>query len=68
MRMEELIYGILTTENPFSAHSEQAAFRKVSTSWHRFIRWPSAVARQTKDAVEFEEQTRRREMGEAEEG
>lgn len=60
-RMEDLIYGILTTENPFSTQSEQSAFREVSTSWHRFIRWPSAVAGQTNDAVAFEEQSRRAE-------
>jgi hypothetical protein len=54
-RMEELIYGILTTENPFSTQSEQASFRKMSVSWHRFIRWPSATAGADKAAVDPDE-------------
>jgi superfamily II DNA helicase RecQ len=54
-RMEELIYGILTTENPFSTQSEQASFRKVSVSWHRFIRRPSATAGKDEVAVGLDE-------------
>lgn len=57
--MKELIYGILSTGNAFSTQSEQAIFREVSTPWHGFIRWPLAVTGKTKDAVEFEEQSRR---------
>ena len=53
-RMEELIYGILTTENPFSTQSEQASFRKVSVSWHHFIRWPSTATGNGKPTIDLE--------------
>lgn len=60
-RMEELIYGILTTESPFSTQSEQAAFRKVSVSWHSFIRWPSAISGKAEQATDLEKHGKRSE-------
>ena len=41
-RTEELNYGVTMTESPFYTLSEQRAFRKVSTDWHRFLRFSSA--------------------------
>jgi superfamily II DNA helicase RecQ len=41
---EEMIYGILMTESPFSTQSEQREFRRVSKQWHQFLKFPSAQA------------------------
>ncbi|KAI5235343.1 hypothetical protein E4T42_09726 [Aureobasidium subglaciale] len=41
-RMEEMIYGLLTSESPFYTKSEQAEFRAVSLDWHRFLHFESA--------------------------
>ncbi|KAK4899590.1 hypothetical protein LTR49_027621 [Elasticomyces elasticus] len=42
IEMEEMIYGLLLTANPFATMSEQARFRKVSIDWHRMLRFPSS--------------------------
>ncbi|KAK4897073.1 hypothetical protein LTR49_028043 [Elasticomyces elasticus] len=41
-RMEEMIYGLLLTESPFTTKSEQSAFRAVSVEWHQFLHFKSA--------------------------
>ena len=41
-RMEEMIYGVLMTENPFASMAEAKRFRKMSQEWHQFLQFPSA--------------------------
>ncbi len=41
-RTEEMIYGVLMSENPFSTQSEQKQFLKLSQQWHLFLQFPSA--------------------------
>ncbi|KAK5685703.1 hypothetical protein LTR17_027000, partial [Elasticomyces elasticus] len=41
-RIEEMIYGLLLTESPFTTRSEQSAFRAVSVEWHQFLHFGSA--------------------------
>jgi superfamily II DNA helicase RecQ len=40
--MEDLIYGVLLTESPTVTATERNMFRRVSTDWHRFLRFQSA--------------------------
>lgn len=42
LRTEEMIYGILMSESPFTTRSEQEKFRRVSVDWHRFLHFQSA--------------------------
>ncbi|KAK5109839.1 hypothetical protein LTR85_002037 [Meristemomyces frigidus] len=42
--MEEMIYGLLLTESPFTTMSEKEQFRQVSVDWHRLLHFPSAHA------------------------
>jgi hypothetical protein len=37
------IYGRMLNEAPFHTQARRAAFRKVSTEWHLFFRFPSAM-------------------------
>ncbi len=37
------IYGRMLSEAPFHTQAKRAAFRKVSTEWHLFFRFPSAM-------------------------
>lgn len=40
--IEELIYGLLVHENPFSTIHEREQFRRVSMDWHRMLHFRSA--------------------------
>ena len=40
--MEEMIYGFLSDESPFTTMSEREQFRQVSIDWHRLLHFPSA--------------------------
>lgn len=41
-QMEEMIYGLLMSESPFTTMSEREQFRQVSVDWHRVLQFPSA--------------------------
>ena len=49
-QMEEMIYGLLMSESPFSTMSEREQFRQVSVDWHRVLRFPSAWEEQPIEA------------------
>jgi superfamily II DNA helicase RecQ len=44
--MEEMIYGLLLTESPFTTMSEKEQFRKVSVDWHRLLGFRSSSQRE----------------------
>ncbi len=55
-RMEEMIYGILSTENPFACMSEAKRFQKISQEWHQFLQFPSAEGVQTAQGIALQQE------------
>lgn len=45
--MEEMIYGLLLSESPFTTMSEREQFRQVSMDWHRLLHFQSAWEKST---------------------
>ena len=70
--MEEMVYGLLLDESPFTTMSEKEQFRKVSVDWHCLLGFQSAwehrdsidpgIERQRAAAQEAAELRRYREM------
>ena len=40
--MEEMVYGLLINESPFTTASEKEQFHAVSNDWHRLLQFESA--------------------------
>jgi hypothetical protein len=40
--MEEMVYGLLINESPFTTASEKEQFHAVSNDWHRLLQFDSA--------------------------
>ena len=49
--IEDMIYGLLLTESPTVTTTERNMFRKVSTDWHRFLRFPLVWEQQLEDPL-----------------
>ncbi|KAK0910966.1 hypothetical protein LTR91_019977 [Friedmanniomyces endolithicus] len=71
-QMEEMIYGLLMSESPFSTMSEREQFRQVSVDWYRVLQFPSAwdeqpmdvdIARRVKQEQDKMQMERRQRMG-----
>ena len=43
--MEEMVYGLLINESPFTTASEKEQFHAISNDWHRLLQFDSAYDR-----------------------
>ncbi|KAK5706931.1 hypothetical protein LTR97_001923 [Elasticomyces elasticus] len=66
LHIEEMIYGLLLNESPFTTTHEREQFRQVSMNWHRMLHFRSAwrddgrMPKQVKQQVEAAREEARR--------